>query len=177
MLHPRVPPLVCSLPHVESLSLFPAEESQEEAEARDTLGLTYTRALPHPAQSSSVQDVVMVEETSVPLAMTKHTETPTIQTQTFAGPVPLPPKVPRSPVEQPGIRKSIPQAPVVDSAPSTRLPEPEPEPAPGQNAAPINNTVQSLAPLLHPISTITSKDEDSDEEMPAINLDSDTDGD
>lgn len=40
LLHPRVPPLVRSLPHVETLSLFPAEEGQEERDARQLLGLS-----------------------------------------------------------------------------------------------------------------------------------------
>ncbi|KAJ6490373.1 rRNA processing/ribosome biogenesis-domain-containing protein, partial [Mycena vitilis] len=39
LLHPRLPPLVRSLPYVESLSLFRAEESQEEIDARESLGL------------------------------------------------------------------------------------------------------------------------------------------
>lgn len=39
MLHPRLPPLVRALPHVEALSLFRAEEGQEEKDARQGLGL------------------------------------------------------------------------------------------------------------------------------------------
>jgi hypothetical protein len=157
---------------VESLSLFHAEESQEETEARDALGLTYNRALSHLDQPSSIQDVSMVEETSVSLA--KHRETPTLQTQTFAGPVPLSSEVPRSLVEQPGV---IPQAPAIHLGISNQIPEPEPGPAPGQNAVPINTVVRSPAPPLHPISTITPNEEDEDEAMPVINLDSDSDGD
>lgn len=34
LLHPRLPPLMRPLPHVENLALFPQEESEEEAEAR-----------------------------------------------------------------------------------------------------------------------------------------------
>ncbi|TFY69413.1 hypothetical protein EVJ58_g426 [Rhodofomes roseus] len=39
LLHPRVPPLVRSLPHVEMLSLFREEEGDEEAEMRKAMGL------------------------------------------------------------------------------------------------------------------------------------------
>lgn len=39
LLHPRVPALVRSMPHIESLSLFKAEESQEEKEAISSLGI------------------------------------------------------------------------------------------------------------------------------------------
>ncbi|KAF8897738.1 rRNA processing/ribosome biogenesis-domain-containing protein [Infundibulicybe gibba] len=47
LLHPRVPPLVRSLPHVGSLSLFHLEESQEETEAREKMGLgVYVQASP-----------------------------------------------------------------------------------------------------------------------------------
>lgn len=37
LLHPRVPPLVRALPHVESLCLFSSEESLEERELRESL--------------------------------------------------------------------------------------------------------------------------------------------
>ncbi|KAI0065940.1 hypothetical protein BV25DRAFT_1613288 [Artomyces pyxidatus] len=37
LLHPRAPPLVRSLPHVETLSLFRAEEATEEVEVREAL--------------------------------------------------------------------------------------------------------------------------------------------
>lgn len=39
LLHPRVPSLVRALPHVEVLSLFRAEESAEEREIRDSLSI------------------------------------------------------------------------------------------------------------------------------------------
>ena len=39
MLHPRVPPQVRALPHVDLLSLFRAEESNEERAARHEVGL------------------------------------------------------------------------------------------------------------------------------------------
>jgi len=59
LLHPRVPPLVRSMPHVESLSLFKAEEPQDEAEALSTLGLTYA----HPNQLQIIPDVSMTDPT------------------------------------------------------------------------------------------------------------------
>ncbi len=39
LLHPRVPPLVRSLPHVEMLSLFRAEEGEEELDTRRHIGV------------------------------------------------------------------------------------------------------------------------------------------
>lgn len=40
LLHPRLPPLLRTQPHIESLVLSRKEESKEEAEARAELGLT-----------------------------------------------------------------------------------------------------------------------------------------
>ncbi|KAI0307217.1 hypothetical protein B0F90DRAFT_1814005 [Multifurca ochricompacta] len=45
LLHPRVPPLVRSLPHVESLSLSRAEESVEEREIRERLHIDVISSL------------------------------------------------------------------------------------------------------------------------------------
>jgi len=42
LLHPRGPPLVRPLPHVEALSLFRAEGSNEERAARTSLDLATT---------------------------------------------------------------------------------------------------------------------------------------
>ncbi|KAF9464353.1 rRNA processing/ribosome biogenesis-domain-containing protein [Collybia nuda] len=65
LLHPRVPPLVRALPHVESLSLFRVEASQEETEALRTLGLQ-TAACPD--QSTLwAGDVTMENGTSAPV--------------------------------------------------------------------------------------------------------------
>ena len=47
------------MPHVESLSLFKAEEPQDEAEALSTLGLTYA----HPNQLQNIPDVSMTDPT------------------------------------------------------------------------------------------------------------------
>ncbi|KAI0320268.1 rRNA processing/ribosome biogenesis-domain-containing protein [Amylostereum chailletii] len=43
LLHPRIPPLLRSLPHVEALSLFPAEEGEEEKAVRDALKIATTK--------------------------------------------------------------------------------------------------------------------------------------
>ena len=51
LLHPRVPPLVRSLPHVEALSLFHAEENQEERDARQSLSLSVAQTRPSEAPS------------------------------------------------------------------------------------------------------------------------------
>ncbi|KZT13037.1 uncharacterized protein LAESUDRAFT_754063 [Laetiporus sulphureus 93-53] len=58
LLHPRVPPLVRSLPHVETLSLFREEEGEEELSARQSLGLS-TANDTLPLASADEQDVQM----------------------------------------------------------------------------------------------------------------------
>ncbi|KAF8238885.1 hypothetical protein L208DRAFT_1421135 [Tricholoma matsutake] len=120
LLHPRVPPLVRSLPH-----------SQEEGEAREAL-----------KRPPSVQDVEMEEETRVRLA------------QTFIAPLPLSERLIN-------IRNRSPT---------------DPKPGMEENAAPIDIVSQPPALHLHPVPTTTSANEEEDEEMPAINLDSDSDG-
>jgi hypothetical protein len=174
LLHPRVPPLVRSLPHVESLSLFRTEESQEEAEAREALDLTYGEASSHPERPPSIQDVQMKDETRLSLSENESTESPPLQAQISTAPMPLPGRLSSLAIEQPVLRNSPPQPPTLPSAPSSRLLPPSVS-APEKNVAPINMVPQSSAPQLHPI--IASTSEEEDEEMPAINLDSDSDGD
>lgn len=83
MLHPRVPPLVRALPHVESLSLFQAEESQEELETRRKMGVaTLSESAPALTQSSASSVPMIVSDprnpTPVPAA------TPPVNTPPFS---------------------------------------------------------------------------------------------
>jgi len=164
-----VPPLVRSLPDVESLFLFREEESQEEAEAREALNLTHREASLHPP---SVQDGRMEEETKGPLAEMERVESPA---QINTTPIPLFERLSHSAIEQPDVRNGISRHPAFATAPSNSLPPP-PESILGKNTAPVNIAPQSSAPRLHPI-PITTVDKEEDEEMPIINLDSDSDGD
>ncbi|KAG6854907.1 hypothetical protein C0991_012097 [Blastosporella zonata] len=154
LLHPRVPPLVRSLPHVESLSLFRAEEPQEEADVREELGLH--GAFPEPKIHD--EDVFMKDSpTPIPQTLpvnhiqpTRVDERPPLQLpsvapiiQSSSAPVTLPPKstVMEQPQHMPSVPKSAPQ-PVV----------------PHSVAVPV-------------------QEEDEEDEMPAINMDSDSDED
>ncbi|KAH9049102.1 rRNA processing/ribosome biogenesis-domain-containing protein [Lactarius hengduanensis] len=53
LLHPRVPPLVLALPHVESLCLFRREESLEERELRESLRIAISPH--HDSETASVE--------------------------------------------------------------------------------------------------------------------------
>jgi hypothetical protein len=168
LLHPRVPPLVRSLPHVESLSLFHTEESQDEAEAREILDLTYREASSHPEPPPSIQEDQMEDGTRLPLVESDSKESPILQAYTTLG------RPSSSGIEQSEIGNGLSLPPKFSLAPSSYLP-PEPGLAPQNSIAPID-IIRSSAPQLHPVTIVTSMSDEEDEEMPAINLDSDSDG-
>ncbi|CCM05557.1 uncharacterized protein FIBRA_07784 [Fibroporia radiculosa] len=58
LLHPRVPPLVRSIPHVETLSLFREEEGDDEKGIRKSLGLSSVHDGPLFASSSATPPAV-----------------------------------------------------------------------------------------------------------------------
>lgn len=66
MLHPRFPPLVRALPHVESLSLFRAEEGSEEKQTRLEAGLV------------TLEDIRETEAVPTPMSITPGSVPPTI---------------------------------------------------------------------------------------------------
>lgn len=62
MLHPRVPPLIRALPHVEVLSLFRAEEGHEEKDARREAGFVTIEEI---RATENVRDETVTEPESV----------------------------------------------------------------------------------------------------------------
>lgn len=169
-----MPPLVRSLPHVESLFLFREEESQEEAEARETLDLMYREASSYPEQPPPVRDI-RIEETREPLAEMERMESFALPPETITTPDPLSRRLSHSAIEQLDDRNGISRHLAFASVPSNSL-RPPPESILGKNTAPIN-VPQTSALRLHPISITTIVDKEEDEGMPVINLDSDSDGD
>ncbi|KAG6821542.1 hypothetical protein H0H93_000051 [Arthromyces matolae] len=161
LVHPRAPPLVRSLPHVESLSLFRAEESQEEAQTREELGLHGAFPL-QPKKSDS--DVVM-EDAPTQLQATKSTNE--VQPATILEPLAPPrPPVPIS---------SIANEPGPAPAPQTTKPVPirsEPSRIQPPEAKKIPQPVPARP---QPTVAPTQTEEVEDEEMPSINMESDSD--
>lgn len=187
LLHPRVPPLIQSMPHIESLSLFREEESQEETETRRNLQLGTMEDIHRPTANTPLSS-----------AQSQHHQ-PTIEAQVFAEPptryapaqlvlgsshatTQAQPESP--PPTAAGSQKELPKVTLSSSStPSTlRPPEPamlespnkvHPGPASGQHqpthslATPVvPQTINNLpSPLL----------EDEDEPMPSIDMDSDSD--
>lgn len=157
LLHPRVPPLVRSMPHVESLSLFKVEEPQDEGEVLSTLGLTSI----HTFQSQIVQqDVSMTDNlTTIP---TQHLRDITLPS--------------REPKEQISV---IPINPLPPPSVSSNMPEG------ARNTIGLRSTVKLSSKMasdntggpstIVPNPVLFSKDEqDGDEEMPLIDIDSDS---
>ncbi|KAK7060454.1 hypothetical protein VNI00_001219 [Paramarasmius palmivorus] len=75
LLHPRLPPLLRSLPQVEALSLFRTEESEEEKLNRQDLGLEVEASEEHPQSTTTrADDIIMADSMSEPIAPTIPSE-------------------------------------------------------------------------------------------------------
>jgi len=162
LIHPRVPPLIRSLPHVESLSLFRAEESQEEADVRKELGLR--DAVPdQPLSTQDTQDVVMEEDLRNASARTKDT---TSATATASSSLPTkPPSIPSTASIGDAKQASVPPISVL---------QPPKEPPRLKAKATESTFVTPVAAPQAVVVPIQQGLEDEDEEMPAINMDSDS---
>ncbi|KAF7985251.1 hypothetical protein HWV62_7918 [Athelia sp. TMB] len=153
LLHPRVPPLVRSLPHVEALSLFRAEESHEEVAVRDALGLSVAES--HQAVTVESEHLPMPSATAVhvipaaaPSIISSNTDAVTAVQPKVAPATPAPISTPH------------------DLLPAAHHPIPPPAAflAPSTSVAPLQTTI------------IAAMDEDEEEEdMPTIDMDSDSD--
>ncbi|KAF5387632.1 hypothetical protein D9615_000575 [Tricholomella constricta] len=157
LLHPRVPPLVRSLPHVESLSLFRAEEPQEEADVREELGLQ--GAFPdRPITTHDTQDVVMEDDSRTAPKINDENPVTIHGQQPPAKPVPAVPTISNVNVQQ-AAAATLPRA---------HVEPPRPQPAVIESAP-----ARPVIPPQH--AAVPAQEEDEDEEMPAINMDSDSD--
>jgi len=154
LLHPRVPPLVRSLPPVESLSLFRAEESLEEIDAREALGLDIAEQ--HPKVPSPMNDIVMTLDIVQPMTIL---------------PPPTPAAIPKHASESnhPAIAQPVPQTKVAHTLSPSLLPLSTKEQASSASVSTAPVTVQR-ADVIGPMD-----ESEEDEEMPAIDLDSDSD--
>jgi len=120
MLHPRVPPLVRSLPHVESLSLFRAEESLDEIDTRGALGLEFAE----PNVPNFEDDIVTLSSLPKPMA-TQPSQTPNVvakQADALSRTQPLTHPAPQAKVVEPISTSTLPLQ--LDPFPS--LPDPLP---------------------------------------------------
>ena len=165
LLHPRVPPLLRSMPHVESLSLFKAEEHQDEAEVLSTLGLTSI----HPSQSQVVQQDVSMTD-SLMIAPTDNYATQNLRDSTLPLREPkeklsvIPINLPPPPTTKPF---TMPQATSTIGLPSTVA----------LSKMASNNTGGPSTIVPNPDLFLKEDEQDGDEEMPLIDIDSDSEDD
>ncbi|CAL1701175.1 unnamed protein product [Somion occarium] len=179
LLHPRAPPLVRSLPHIETLSLFQAEESQEEQEARHTLQIGVPGEL---AAATQEPDVAM----DIQLISSSHIAPPTNHVVPVT--VPTVPSGPSMSVVQAPPRAALqviqPAVPAPAVTPSTASFQPPPTSAsiPKANDSSLTrssantSTTASIAQATPPVSSsrMVVDDEDEDEPMPTIDVESDS---
>ncbi|EMD40910.1 hypothetical protein CERSUDRAFT_111496 [Gelatoporia subvermispora B] len=200
LLHPRMPPLVRSLPHVETISLFRAEESQEEMDTRHALGLRTEEDSSHPASSDAMaavhsppvitRDRRQTEATSdIPAAGTSTTIS---VSSSVAPPRSAPTQIP-APYVPAATSRSDAIDTILQAAEHPRSVAPMPQrtsavpslPAPlasvGQPSkassieTPTNTSSSIPSGNKATVTAPIDEDDDDDEPMPTINMESDSD--
>ncbi|KZT72556.1 hypothetical protein DAEQUDRAFT_704985 [Daedalea quercina L-15889] len=204
LLHPRVPPLVRSLPHVEMLSLFREEEGDEEMGMRKALGLatsdeTLSLLQPNiqdhatppdpPTRDSAVQEqpptLIRQPPQSASVVTNKAQSIASYSMTASAHTVPAASTTHISALaHQQEIDALHAQGPPLSSHPTPPT-ETTPTPAPftsviqppiaGPSIAPSTAVVPE--PRSQTQGVVPMAEDDEDEPMPAINVDSDSDGD
>lgn len=180
MLHPRMPPVLRPLPHVEALSLFPTEESNDEIALRQALGL----GIQHKSLNANDGPDESHQQSS-PTAGADH---PNQNDVLMQSPCDAPPSLPTLPDRVPSPTPQQQTATTVSSSildsievafnSPSNLPT-QPEPAPLVMAGP--QPPKSPSPRVHQrvpgpsSSNLVIVNNDDDEPMPEINMDSDTD--
>jgi len=178
LLHPRLPPLLRPLPSMENVSLFRVEESEVEQELRAMLELAIpedpeqavpTRLPPQGSSKGPKQPAQPVELTSPP--------------RSAADPAP-PIFNPSNPPTQPSNEMQVDKTNI---PPVTALP---PDQTPVKGDPSLSNPTPSTikhnekpppvseppqAPSWNPIGFFGDEDEEDEEEIPSINMDSDSD--
>lgn len=195
LLHPRVPPLIRRLPHVESLILYRGEEGDEEVTARKALKLSTMEAFlpesqeqeprkehPPPSEfsefgrgpqtsfaSASMSAFPTLSGQAPPQAREPVTPSTVVTTARYASPQPVEvaPSVETQVIHQP--IPSKPMAPLQTGLESTSASEPLTSGS--VLSAPVTEPDIDLDVLMR----VAGDDEDEDEEIPAIDLASDTD--
>jgi hypothetical protein len=152
------------MPHVEALSLFKAEESQEEAEA-----LAALEAKPMDSQpiEKAQEDIMMRDPISVPATIPAAKAPPSMTPSNEMAPVKEISNIP------------LPSQPISINEPSTKkdgdiTPAMESTPLPSSRIGPMTQIAPKVSPSRPLVPIHQAEDEDEDEEMPAINMDSDS---
>ncbi|KAF9569005.1 hypothetical protein CPC08DRAFT_678642 [Agrocybe pediades] len=174
LIHPRVPPLVRSMPHIESLSLYKAEESQEEAEALRALKI----ADMHIHQTPEVEDIVMTDHNSTLTKQTSNTGPEPVLSQSYAlaevsrepAKVPLSKAQTETLIEPAGTSKPL----LENKSYKTDRPQTTVHNVHTTSIAQDIKTPITTPFRLTAIPVPAQEDDNEDEEMPSIDLDSDS---
>ncbi|KAI3612208.1 ribosome biogenesis protein rix1 [Moniliophthora roreri] len=167
LLHPRLPPLLRSLPQVEAFSLFRTEESEEEMSSRQGLGLE-VEAGEEPPPPTRLDDTVMGDARSTPVVPTAPIE-PTPKSIVHPPPQTIPAVIPdltpklsiTNPIAAANVIEKQPDATVVSMVKNSMI-----------------KTLPDQGPRISQAKTIIRSSVDAeDEDMPAIDLESDSDSD
>lgn len=181
LVHPRVPPLVRALPHVEALALFQAEEGDEEADIRRGLGVAAVDEpmLPPIAKPIEVSTPVLVAPKpsapiATPLLVAQANEVsalPPSKGSVLFGTAPAP-----AAAQTMFSTNAVAPAPVPQAV-ATPQHEAAPVVAPGvSQTGPAPAVPPSFVPETFTYAPM-QEDEDEDEPMPSIDVDSDSDED
>lgn len=175
LLHPRLPPLVRPLPPLENVSLFRVEESEVEQELRDMLGLASAEG-PEPVVSAHepVQEFLGEPQNPVePAGPPPHS---------MLHPAPQTPNPRNSPAQPTNDTQ------VEDQPNTTHVVTLSQDKVPTEDSPPANSTPATTKfgeglpsaseppqpPSWEPISFVGDEEEE-EEEIPSINMDSDSD--
>ncbi|KAF5358971.1 hypothetical protein D9758_004780 [Tetrapyrgos nigripes] len=195
-LHPRLPPLLRSLPTVEALALFRSEESNEEAHVRENLGLAMpTSSVAAPLSPSSREKgdvgmtdalpIVTVDPRTIPSIGASSSILPAISQTTMRTETNSSSQAQASLVQSSQIQET-PQASTshITPTPRTKLTETSITTiqglAPASTSAKANTvatTSTATSTMQVDMGTSVAGDLDVDEEMPSIDVGSDSDSD
>ncbi|THH14397.1 hypothetical protein EW146_g5930 [Bondarzewia mesenterica] len=192
LLHPRAPPLIRPLPHVDSLSLFRAEESNEEIDVREGLGIgVIDQAAPREETSPVLathyaswerEHSLFGQQTTVPLQEKIFQSTANSTHTVHQRDVPAPDNfITTIGTTQQNVLSSAPPAvPAFTTATTSHNPS-----AQLSTTAPLLSKMTSASshPALRPAISapqptcvpMPMDDDENDEEMPSIDLGSDSD--
>ncbi|TFL00553.1 rRNA processing/ribosome biogenesis-domain-containing protein [Pterulicium gracile] len=169
LLHPRLPPLLRSVPRTDFIALTRSEESNEEASLRHELGLVLlesdqTQPQPEPVNTNPGPSTSMAIETRE----TSYVSESIVQQQ--KSPAPAPPQHQQMEVDNP------PSQTFIQAAPSVQR---EISESPVQTVHTTVRTTSSVVTTLERKAGSSSLPtvQDDDEEMPSIDVDSDSDSD
>ncbi|KAE9410119.1 hypothetical protein BT96DRAFT_953314 [Gymnopus androsaceus JB14] len=159
LIHPRLPPLIRPLPNVDSLTLFRSEESTEEVEAREDLGLSNLSTQLPPSPTADVLMAKASERALSPLPSAGSS----IVTSTYVAANVAPPVVPHKTRSDPVIPPTV-TSTLISAKPAPSYPL---ETEATKPTGAINHVDSAPSGMVD--------DDDDDEEMPSINIDSDSD--